>query len=474
MFKKLLIVLLIVTALPMLVYGQSVGKIAGVAKDKSTGEPLPGVNIVLEGTSTGSATDIDGYYVILNVPVGIYTLRASYIGYNDYVVENVRVSAAITTEINLELQPTTLELEEAVVVTAERPLVEKNVTQSISLVTAEQLDAIPVRGVQDIIALQNSVVVQDGNVHIRGGRAEETGYYLDGADVRNPLDNTASIAVVQEAVEELQVLAGGYTAEFGSANAGIIRAELKTGGKEFHTTLNLQTDKFTSPGKKFLDTYSYQHHIGVLTIGGPLFSNKVRYFLAGQNQYLGDDMVRFSKGYRFENVVDTSPDSPTLGDSLTIEYPDGFTPQNRDNRWDFNGTLLFDFSPVRLRLSGSYGKQRDQLSGSFRQEVPWLSTFNQRTQYDETKSGLFTAKLSHVLSPTMLYDVSVSYWTFNQERADDWFDDEWTKYYDSTAVAQYTIQNLGDTVAYMDRWRENENHILLGMPFRRQGDPSDF
>ncbi|NIT58089.1 MAG: TonB-dependent receptor, partial [Aliifodinibius sp.] len=137
------------------------GKIAGVATDKETGEPLPGVNVFIEGTTMGSATDIDGYYVILNAPVGVYTLRSSYIGYRDVVIENIRVSANITTEINFEMEPTTLELDEAVVVIAERPLVEKHVTQSVSLVTSEDLQNIPVRGFDNVIALQNSVILQD-------------------------------------------------------------------------------------------------------------------------------------------------------------------------------------------------------------------------------------------------------------------------------------------------------------------------
>src|SRR4030042_5334235 len=195
MFKKLFVVVMLI---PIIAFAQSSGKIAGVVIDKSTGEPLPGVNVILEGTTLGSSTDIDGYFVILNIPVTLYSVRANYIGYKDVVVENLRVSAGITTEINFQLEPTTLELEEAIVITAERPLVEKNVTQSISLVTSKDIESIPVRGFNNLLQLQNSVIVQDGNVHIRGGRTEETGYYVDGASTTNVLDNTSAIYVIQE------------------------------------------------------------------------------------------------------------------------------------------------------------------------------------------------------------------------------------------------------------------------------------
>ncbi|RMF55249.1 MAG: carboxypeptidase-like regulatory domain-containing protein, partial [Calditrichaeota bacterium] len=127
--------------LPALVFGQSSGKIVGIVKDANTGEPLPGVNVVVEGTTYGAATDVDGYYVILNVPVGIYDIKASFIGYKEVTLSGVRVSADITTEANFELEEAAIE-GEAVVVTASRPLVEKHVTQSVSLVTSEDLENI--------------------------------------------------------------------------------------------------------------------------------------------------------------------------------------------------------------------------------------------------------------------------------------------------------------------------------------------
>jgi len=230
--------------IPAFVFAQSSGKIAGVVKDKSTGEPLPGVNVVIEGTTMGSATDIDGYYVILNVPVGVYTLKASYIGYKDVKIENM---------------------------------------------TAKQIENIPVRGLGNLLALQNSVVVQDGQIHIRGSRSEEVGYYLDGASTLNPLSNTNAIYVIQEAIEEFQVLAGGYTAEFGGANAGIIRTQIRTGTPDYHFSVDFQTDKFAKEGEKFLGTYSYRHHILVGTVSGPLINKKIRFFLAAENNFQGDD-----------------------------------------------------------------------------------------------------------------------------------------------------------------------------------------
>ncbi|NOX89477.1 MAG: TonB-dependent receptor plug domain-containing protein, partial [Calditrichaeota bacterium] len=436
MFKKVLI-LLFALAMPILVFAQSSGKIVGVVKDKETGEPLAGVNVVLQNTMLGATTDIDGYYVILNVPVGTYNIEASYVGYRKVVVQNIRVSASTTTERNFELEPTTLELGEVVLVTAERPLVEKNVTQSVSKVTGEELDVIPVRGAQAILALQASVVVQDGNIHIRGGRTEDNGYYLDGAPTINPMNRQNAVHVIQEAIEEYQVLTGGYTAEFGDANAGIIRTELKTGGPEYHFSIDGQTDKFASKGKKFLNTYSYREHIISATISGPIMKN-LRFFLAYENQDVGDAAQRFSKGYKFfygeggnlnNPLVDANPSNPRNNpqspnfhpDTLSaISYPDGFTPNNWYNRHSINSTLLWDMQNFKIRLSGVYSYNK-----SFSVDYPMRNVFNTREQPYYTNNLLLSGKFTQVLNPKTYYDLTLSYYLNTGERKDSWFGNDW-------------------------------------------------
>jgi hypothetical protein len=76
------------------------GKIAGRVTDQETGESLPGVNVIIEGTTMGAATDLNGNYVILNVPAGTYRIHATFIGYAEYKVSNVRVHIGQTTRLN--------------------------------------------------------------------------------------------------------------------------------------------------------------------------------------------------------------------------------------------------------------------------------------------------------------------------------------------------------------------------------------
>ncbi|MCB0265592.1 MAG: carboxypeptidase-like regulatory domain-containing protein, partial [Calditrichaeota bacterium] len=86
---KVLLLALVLAIAPLYLFAQSSGKVVGVVKDKTSGEALPGVNISIEGSQYGAATDVDGYFVILNVPVGVYDIRANFVGYGDVVQQGV-------------------------------------------------------------------------------------------------------------------------------------------------------------------------------------------------------------------------------------------------------------------------------------------------------------------------------------------------------------------------------------------------
>ena len=115
------------------------GKIAGHVRDAQTHEALAGVNIVIEGTALGAAADPDGYYVILNVPPGKHNIVASGVGYVKKTYVDVGVSIDLTTTLDIDLSSTVLELSKEVVVTAERPAVQKDLTSSEARVDASQI-----------------------------------------------------------------------------------------------------------------------------------------------------------------------------------------------------------------------------------------------------------------------------------------------------------------------------------------------
>ena len=122
--------------LPSLVLAGDTGKIMGTITDARTGDPMPGANVVLEGTTMGAATDRGGMFVILNVPARSYTMVVSVVGYTTTRIENVIAHVDLTTFQDVQLEETVLE-GQIIVVTAARPLVERNVTNTSRILRLE-------------------------------------------------------------------------------------------------------------------------------------------------------------------------------------------------------------------------------------------------------------------------------------------------------------------------------------------------
>ena len=154
---------------PVFLFSQDAGKIAGTVTDEATGEPLVGANILIEGTSFGAATDNDGNYRILGVPVSAYTVRAEFIGYRTVRMSNVRVNPGLTTPADFALSSQALEAG-VVEVVAQRPLVNMSSTNAVRSVDADQIANLATRDVTEFFNLQAGVVVTRGRISIRGSR----------------------------------------------------------------------------------------------------------------------------------------------------------------------------------------------------------------------------------------------------------------------------------------------------------------
>jgi len=214
---KRVIALLSLVILPAMIFAQTNGKIAGQVTS-TTGAPLPGANVIIVGTSYGAAADTDGHYFIYDVPAGKYTLRFQYIGYATTEVRNLDIFSGLTTEHDQSLTVETI-AGEMVTVIAERPLIQRDKTSSINIVTAEDLENLPIRNVNDLIETIPGVIVQDDNIHIRGGRSNEVAFFVNGAPTTGMGGRGNLIYVPQEATEEIQVQVGGYDASVGGANS---------------------------------------------------------------------------------------------------------------------------------------------------------------------------------------------------------------------------------------------------------------
>lgn len=458
MHRRSLLVIMLLVLIPALLCAQD-GKLRGKVTDKETGEALISANVQIEGSAMGAATDVNGEYVILSVPAGVYTVKATYIGYTSLTVSNVRVNSNITTTQDFQLSGSAVQVP-VVEIVAERPLIQRNTTNTVRVTQQEDVQYIPFRGVQNIVGLSAGAVQQrdaNGNpqLYIRGGRAGEVAYYVDGANATNPLFGSENYSAIQEAIEEVQLQTGGFTAELGGANSGIIRTTTRSGGSEFKVTLDYLTDDFAKPGKEFLGTSAFGYKNAVATLGGPI-TNGIRFFVAGQANYMRDRSPMWLTPFEFDNLVDdglnilNNAGTPLPG---PIKFSKNYVPNNWMRDLQGQGNILFDLgqivnAPVKLRVYGLYdvdlrtpdlGKRivftdviadaswPDGLTNIFR------NPDKLRRQETVTYSG--GVKLTHFVNQTTYYELGVSMQQRDYRMYDKTFGDDWLLYPDSVANA---------------------------------------
>jgi outer membrane receptor protein involved in Fe transport len=261
-------VLLLLLALPGVALAQGTGTLAGRVFDGATGEALPGANVRIVGTSLGAATNANGEYRVIGVPVGAYDVVASFAGFAPTTERGVAINNGYTRELDFRLQTTALG---EVVVTYERPLLQSDAIGAPRIVSGEDLQNLPVRGVANVAALQNGVVSTEGssNLNIRGSRSEEVAYFVDGVRI----SGSALLGVNQGAVQEQEMLIGTIPARYGDVQSGVISITTKTGRQDFFGSAEF----VTSTG---LDAYGY--NLGSLSLGGPVVPGSVGFFLSGE------------------------------------------------------------------------------------------------------------------------------------------------------------------------------------------------
>lgn len=461
MLRKLVLALIVLAALPVAIFAQD-GKIRGTVRDRESGEPLVGANVVIDGTSLGAATDVNGEYIILSVPPGVYTLRVSLVGYAPLTVSNIRVSANLTTTQDFRIASSAVQVQ-GVEVVAEKPLVQRNTTNTVRLTTQEDIAHLPFSGVQNIIALEAGVVQQNGQLYVRGGRQGEVSYFVDGANVTNPVFNNATVGVIQEAIEEIQLQAGGYTAELGGSNSGILRTTVRTGGQTFKGSLDIQTDDFAKPGKQFLGTTAFGWRNVVATVSGPIVP-ELRFFIAGQHNYIRDRQQRFITPFRFDSLLtDVNDAQPGRLLPGPVVMGENYIPNNWAEANSVQGTLLYEFSPFKVRLTGTYqaesnpvdggaagGAQSGNVGGIVTSEGVggWptylQNMFNQhRKRMDHTNSGFGSVRFSHLLGASTFYELAVSYQKRSFRREDPVFAENWQSYSDRNAWVSAGLDTTG-------------------------------
>jgi outer membrane cobalamin receptor len=400
------LIILFFAAIVNYIFAGTTGKIAGRVTDAKTGEGIPFANVIIEGTTLGAATNLEGYYTIINVPPGVYTLRASVVGYETKVVTNVRVNIDLTTRIDFELREKTVELGQEVVVTATRPLVQKDLTASTSVVGSDLISELPVTEVRDVLTLQAGVIVSaGGGIHVRGGRSGQLAYQIDGVTITDAYDNSTVIDVGTSAIQELQVISGAFNAEYGQAMSGVVNIVTKDGDNNFNGNIQLYSGDYYSNRKNIFMNIDHINPLSVqnidVSLSGPILKDRLffftnaRYFynegyLYGKRVFLPTDVTR-----------EVSPDS-----FIVKASGDGaFVPMNPNKRIFYQAKLTQRItSTFRLSYNFIYDYQNYKDYDNFQRLNPDNNLNRFRKGYSNTIS------INHALSNWTFYQLNFSYY----------------------------------------------------------------
>lgn len=389
------------------------GQIRGAVTDAATGETLPGVNVRFEvdGSTQGAITDINGNYTIIGVRPGTYSLIFSYIGYQTIIVEGVQVRIDLSTVVDAQMQEDIFETDE-VVVTAQREMVQLDLTATTAYVSAAEIRALPVENFQDVVNLQAGVV----NGHFRGGRRGEVGYWVDGLPVQDVFDGGLALNIENDMVQEAQVVTGAFNAEYGQAMSGIVNVVTKDGSNNFEGTFSgflgdyAIQDRLLSTGLSAFSDLGGFSPMAVqnaeMTLSGPIIRNRLFFFTSGR-YFHNDGWIYGRDVFSFESVGmdpagriarrDTLADGTrVLGDSSAVAL-------NPYTRYSGQAKLTANLgSGIRLAANVMASRETYQDFDLSRYFFPDAQMHNERNSLSTY------LKLTHALSSRTFYEAGIT------------------------------------------------------------------
>lgn len=483
-------------------FAGNTGKISGKILDKSNGQPLISANVVIKELKIGTSSDLNGDYFILNVPPGVYNLSVSMIGFKGVTKSNVEVVIDRTMTHNFSLEPMVFEGKDVLIV-ADRPVVDKDLTASEQIVTAKVLETAGMKTIKDVLETQAGIFSDNSNLawqrgatkgYVRGSSLVQAVYMIDNLSVNSGLVSDNYSGFNTSTIEQISVLTGGYNAEYGEGRSAVVNIVSKEAPEGIHGTV-----------------IGRMRPAGVYHFGRNMYSTE-------NNDYKSTGIEYWTQQAKDENsrFYNKNPDSllaawrqQTTPNETLGKYADrpeyeiegtlfgriteelsflasgrfkqgvGIFPQAIPYNPEYNiqGYLNYKFSKdLKFRLGGFTGgyESADYTSSNMNtsemgQEAGWLAPMRIDEQYARAKYNLFGApfrqwpelrrwtqiygKMTHVLNDQSFYEVNVSYLKDKLDRSDRenriadtlWLADI------VSMVPRYTLQ------AYYHTWTKNNS-----------------
>lgn len=445
------------------------------------GNPLPGAQVYIKKLAIGSVANIDGNYLILNIPIGTYDVTVEMMGYRKEIVENVEVIMDKTIWLNFSIPVAAIE-GEVVHVVGERELVEKGTTAKKITVDKETIEALPLRDITELYTLQSGVVkvvsrtqgIPDHEergleeVHVRGGRSGEIAYMIDGLYIRNPIfggiGNGTRLNLF--AVKEFDWQPGGFNAEYGDAMSAVSNMHTNSGGDQFQFKYKYETSLVGAGMGSEYDALRGYNDFN-LGFGGAMPGyDKIRYWVSGQ--YTDH---RAYQVYEFDDKVfiNGDPGNDQNRRNLVQPWDDeaGFRDFGFDRTWDIFSKL--SYNPTnKLRFNFSYWRVAAHRKGFKSLYLYWDN--GQNELFRDTHR--FTFELNQTLTSRTFYTLRLSRFVQDKFQGVRWSDSDNDGYPDwfewrhpagpnrsisdpyNPNVVPYLLSENGDTVRYTmkDEW----------------------
>lgn len=298
-FSRLLLLAVLSGVVPVTALAQTAtGSILGEIKD-STGGALPGVAVTAVNQSNGATreavTDARGAYSFSALPPGTYTVKAVLTGFHEAQRTDVRVQIASQIEVPIVLEVGGVN--ETVTVSQIAPLVNSTEQAVRTNIETQQIAELPLksRDFLDLTLLAPGVVTDQGSA--QGGQTDSISFggmsenyksvWLEGVDFNDEvtgggssLSSATRIALAQEVIQEFQVMANSYSAEFGRSASGAINIVTKSGGNKIRgSAFHFRRDDAFEKPNYFSETVPpFNIQQSGATVGGPIRENKLFYF----------------------------------------------------------------------------------------------------------------------------------------------------------------------------------------------------
>jgi outer membrane receptor protein involved in Fe transport len=320
--------------------GQEKGTISGKVSDHRTGHALPFASVTVVGAQRGGLTDSEGQYSIGGVPAGTWEVRVQFLGYSPEAQAGVVVTGGRTTTLNFRLKEVVVRQEKVVEVTAERRLVEVKQGATVRSVTAGEIRNLPVQTIGEVLQQQAGINTENDQIHVRGGRADETIFVVNGVANRDLVTGQSTAGQLNaRSVAEVNVATGAYDVRYGNALSGVVEVKLKEGGDRFNGGITTTNGTFGGRGFQLVaggpdPAFGRLFRLlrlpgsvsGILDVSGSFYDTR---FLSepASNWFDGLFQGTFSRNGR---GLRSSYEDTFLG--RTFRYGSFFSPA-RDNRW---------------------------------------------------------------------------------------------------------------------------------------------